>query len=172
MPVELKVPMRRQVPQMRIEIRDVEKRKLVAVLEFLSPANKNNPGRKQYLRKRTKIIHSPVHLVEFDLLRRGQRLPMKGDLPDGDYFVYVSRADHRPATGVWPITLSQPLPPIPIPLLRGDADVVLDLQQAVRDAYDVGRFHSVIDYQQPAEIGLSPTQSAWAEPLLKQSRAP
>jgi Protein of unknown function (DUF4058) len=168
-PVELKIPMRRQVPHLRIEIRDVEKRKLVTVLEFLSPANKNNPGRRQYLRKRARIIHSPVHLVEFDLLCRGQRLPMKGELPEGDYFIFVSRADHRPPTGVWPIAFGQPLPPIPIPLLPGDADVVLDLQQAVRDAYDAGRFQSIIDYRQPPEVPMSAKEESWLKQVLESA---
>ena len=92
---------------------------------------------------------------------------MTGDLPDGDYFVYVSRADKRPPTGVWPIALSQPLPPIPIPLLPGDPDVNLDLQQALTDAFDAGRFRSVIDYRQPPDVALTAEQTAWAEQLLR-----
>ncbi len=166
-PAELRIPMQRRVPLTRIEIRDIEKRRLVTVLEFLSPANKNNPGRRQYLRKRTRITHSTVHLVEFDLLHRGQRLPMRGELPPGDMFVYVSRAEQRPTTGVWPIALGQPLPPIPIPLLNGDAPVALDLQLALNSAYDAGRFKSVINYREPPNIPLPTENAAWADELLR-----
>src|SRR6266540_219691 len=68
-----------------IEILHRPDRSLVAVLELLSPANKEQPGRTEYLAKRRAILVQPVHLVELDLLLGGRRLPMQQPLPDGDY---------------------------------------------------------------------------------------
>jgi hypothetical protein len=48
---------------------------LVAVLELLSPANKEEPGRSVDLAKRNALVYYPVHLVELDLLPKGQWLP-------------------------------------------------------------------------------------------------
>lgn len=166
-PVELRVPLRRRVPHYRITIRDVEKRRLVTVIEFLSPTNKKNPGRRQYLRRRERVLDSTAHLVEIDLLRRGRRLPMEGELPPGDYFAYVCRADVRPKADGWPMSLTQPLPPVPIPLLPGDADVSLDLQQAVTTAFEAGRFRNVINYRRPPDAPLTKQQQHWAEQLLQ-----
>ena len=59
-----------------------------------------------------------------------------GKLPPAPYFVFLSRADQRPLTEVWPITLDQPLPEVPVPLLPGDADAKLDLQRALTIVYD------------------------------------
>jgi hypothetical protein len=62
-----------------------------------------------------------------------------------------------------PITLREPLPTVPIPPLPGDADVPLELQQAMNDGCAYG---ASIDYSRRAEIPLSkeepPGQSgAW-----------
>src|SRR5207253_253301 len=106
------------VPHFRIAIRDVRKRKLVTMIEFLSPVNKRGDGRRQYLRKRNRILRSKTHLLEIDLLRKGKRMPMEEEYPSGDYFVMVSRAYKRPKAEVWPSSLQQALPTVPVPLLK------------------------------------------------------
>lgn len=94
-------------------------------------------GYTEYIKKRRRLLLSATHLLEIDLLRRGTRVPMQKKLPAGQYFVFLSRAKERPITLVWPITLQQPLPTVPIPLLPGDADVLLDLQAAFTATYDL-----------------------------------
>ena len=103
---------------------------VVTIIEVLSPANKraNSDGRREYLAKRAMILRSSAHLVEIDLLRGGERLPMAEPLPSVDYDVIVSRAPRRPMADVWPTTLRQPLPTVPIPLAGEDPEVPLDLQ--------------------------------------------
>ena len=56
-----------------MKILELTTRKLVAVIEFLSPTNKRGLERKKYLRKRERILLSSVHLLEIDLLRKGKR---------------------------------------------------------------------------------------------------
>src|SRR5438552_11758420 len=64
-----------------IEILHQPDRSLICVLELLSPANKEQPGRAEYLAKRSALLHQKVHLVELDLLLGGQRLPLERPLP-------------------------------------------------------------------------------------------
>jgi Protein of unknown function (DUF4058) len=167
-PVRMLLPMPTEVPHVRVEIRDRKNRKLVTLIEFLSPTNKSGGGRKAYLRKRRRVLNSDVHLVEIDLLRKGRRAPMNTPYPPGDYFVLVSRAEDRPETDVWPVRLDESLPrDIPIPLLEGDPEVPLDLQKAVQDAYVLGTFDSAIDYLEPPDAPLTREQDEWADRLLR-----
>ena len=168
-PAKMHVAMPREVAHYRIDIRDMENHKLVTAIEFLSPTNKRSKGREKYLRKRNRLLESSAHLMEIDLLRKGKRPPMIEPYPPGEYFVLVSRAETRPLTDVWPIKLDQPLPPVPVPLLQGDPDVSLDLQQAVNNVYDLGRFDLRIDYKRPPDVPLTPEQEEWVAQQLRKT---
>ena len=52
--------------------------RLVTCIELLSPLNKRrgSEGWEQYLRNRNSLLLGSANLVEIDLLRGGQRLPM------------------------------------------------------------------------------------------------
>src|SRR5262249_40507381 len=91
-------------------------RSLVTVLELLSPTNKREPGRTDYCAKRNAYRYQGVHLVELDLLLDGQRLPMDEPLPPGDYYALISRGDDPLHSQVYPWTVRDPLPQLPIPL--------------------------------------------------------
>jgi hypothetical protein len=160
-PVTLSLVIEEETHERHIEIRHRPDRTLVAVLELLSPANKEEPGRTLYLAKRNALLHHPVHLVEVDLLLKGQRLPLEQDLPPGDYFALVSRGDQRPACQVYAWTLRQALPPIPIPLLPPDPDVWIDLGAVFRTTYERGRYDRSIDYAAPPPIALDAARLAW-----------
>lgn len=165
-PVTRTLPIIRPVQQMRILIRDLSERKLVTVIELLSPANKNNPGRKKYLHKRDHILNSQVNLIEIDFLLKGKRPPLIEEYPSGQYFV-LSRAANRPRCDVWPVSFEQRLPTVPVPLLPEDGDVHLDLQKAVADAYDAGDFGTLIDYKKTPEVRLTKEQSRWMTEHLR-----
>ena len=126
-PVELVTVAPEPVPHGSVEIRDAASESLVTAIEVLSPTNKRGEGREEYLERRGRFLRSAAHLVEIDLLRTGHRVPMRQPLPEGEYFVFVGRRERRPLTEVWPISLRQRLPEVPIPLLAGDPDVRLDL---------------------------------------------
>jgi len=54
---------------------------LVTLMEVLSPANKlYGPGRNAYLRKREDVLGSRTSLIEIDLLRAGEPMPLVGPL--------------------------------------------------------------------------------------------
>jgi hypothetical protein len=153
--------MRTPVPHVTVQVRDTERRHLVAAIEILSPTNKRKEGRREYLRRRERFLDSDVHLLEIDLLRKGLRVPMEQELPPAPYFVFLSRADERPLTEVWPISLDQPLPTVPVPLHAGDDDARLDLQQALTLAYDEYCLSDMIDYSKPPGVPLTPEESTW-----------
>src|SRR4051794_17142434 len=117
---------------------------VVTTIEILSEANKTagEQGRELYLRKQREVLSAKVHLVEIDLLRRGQHStcvpPEKLDkaLPDRDYHACVKHFDNAEDYFVYPIRLQECLPVLAIPLLPGDGSVPLDLQKAFDRAYD------------------------------------
>jgi len=141
---------------------------VVTVIETLSPGNKRTggDGRREYLRKREEVLGSDTHLVELDLLRGGQRLPMLVPLPAGDYYAIVSRGYRRPRAEVYAWTLRDPLPVIPVPLAKGEPDVPLDLKSAVDTVYDRARYDLSLDYTQALVPPLSEEDRKWVEERL------
>lgn len=152
-----------------VQIHELETRRVVCVIELLSPTNKA-PGvdRDAYLAKRLRYTQSNVHFVEIDLLRGWQRMPVE-DLPECDYCVLVSRAEERPRVGLWPIGLREMLPTIPIPLLAPDPDARLDLQALLHRLYDAGGYEDYI-YSGTPEPPFSPADAAWAADLMSSLR--
>jgi hypothetical protein len=166
-PLHLATVMPERIPQISVEIHDCAQRQLVTAIEVLSPTNKRGDGREEYLRKRRTILLSEAHLIEIDLIREGQRVPMRQALPSVPYFVFVSRVAKRPILDIWPVTLDEPLPTIPVPLLADDADSFLDLQQAFTAVYDLIGYDLVIDYRRAPENPLPPEATAWAEERIR-----
>jgi hypothetical protein len=170
-PLHLETVIPEAVPHVTVEIRDAANRQLVTAIEVLSPTNKRGDERDEYIAKRQRLLLSTAHLLEIDLLREGLRVPMRQPLPSVPYFVFLSRAEKRPLTDIWPITLEESLPQVPVPLLRGDADVTLDLQAALTTIYDLLRYDLAVDYTRRPEIPLSAEAAAWAEEWLRQQQA-
>jgi hypothetical protein len=149
-----------------LEIRDRRDRRLVTVIEVLSPSNKySGPDREQYLGKRGRVLSSSVHLVEIDLLRGGPRMPFAAPLPDCAYYVLVSRMEKRPQADLWPMQLRDQLPVVPIPLREPDADVQIDLQKVLHKVYDAARYGNYV-YEGAPQPALSAADAAWAREIL------
>jgi hypothetical protein len=172
-PVEVRVPMDIPTRLVSVYIRLRETARLVAVIELLSPVNKRRgKGREEYLEKRRTFLTSPVHLIEIDLLRRYPRMPFDDPLPPAHYLVMVCKARERPRSSVWPISVRQPLPTIPIPLLPPDPPAPLDLGQALRTAYERARYDLRVDYRKPLVPPLSPADASWAVALIGPPEEP
>ncbi len=150
-----------------LEVRDVDRRRLVTAIELLSPTNKRGDGAAEYADKRAEVCRSPAHLLEIDLLRVGERFPVRSVLPSVPNFVFLSRADRRPALEVWPITYDQPLPRIAVPLAGTDPDATLDLQAALATVHQVLGCELLTDYRQPPAVPFAPEQEAWADGVLR-----
>src|SRR3954453_2676031 len=97
---------------------------------------KRGDARDAYLARRSRTLRKSVNLMEIDLLRDGQRLPIPGS-PQAARFaqpflIWLQRADAGPQVEVWPVALRERLPRLPIPLRAQDPDVPLDLQETLR----------------------------------------
>jgi hypothetical protein len=136
---------------MDIEIRATGTLELVTAIEILSPVNKrpSHDAYREYLRKRQDLLRSSAHLIEIDLLRGGTRPPLEAPVPAAPYYITLSRANERPHVEVWPITLQNALPTIPVPLTEPDPDVPLDLGAILATVYERGGYGTLIDYHQP-----------------------
>ena len=177
-PLVIRVPHDERVePLVEIYIGRSSQRRLVTAIEVLSLTNKTTGehGHELYVRKQGEMLGSKVHLVEIDLLRGGQHttsVPRDRLEASGvrcDYHVCIHRFDNLEDYFVYPIQLASPLPEIRVPLLPGDGEVALNLQEVFRRAYEAGPYRREIDYQhdQPAPR-LSAEQSAWAQQILSQ----
>jgi len=150
-----------------VQVLDRHTRKVITVLELLSPSNKRpGPDRDQYLSRRGRLLRGGVNLVEIDLLRCGRPMP-PADRPDCTYSVMVSRPEERPHAGFWPIRLRDPLPEIPVPLRPPDRDAQLGLQAIVHRIYDEAGYGLYIDRGAP-DPPLDPEDAAWARQFLPQ----
>jgi len=167
-PIEVRVPMEVPTRLVSVYIRLRETARLVAVIELLSPVNKRRgAGRQEYLEKRRTFLKSPIHFIEIDLLRHYPRMPFDDPLPAADYIIMVCKAEERPRSSVWPVSVRQPLPTIPVPLLAPDPPVPLDLGRALRTAYERARYDLRVDYRKPPVPPLSPVDAAWAVALRR-----
>jgi hypothetical protein len=142
---------------------------VVTVIEVLSPANKGS-SRAQYLAKRDEYFGAQTNLVEIDLLRDGERMPMgRPSAPGGDYYIFVARAEEFPKACVWQFTVRDAIPPVPVPLKSADGDVVIELQRLFTQIYDLSRYAKRIDYSAPAVPPLRAMDAEWAADLLKSA---
>jgi len=150
-----------------IEIRERESLQFITAIEVLFPTNKA-PGadRGQYLGKRVWYLAGGVNLVEVDLLRGGARMPVE-NAPTSDYLVMVSRACQKPKVGLWPFSLRDAMPKIPVPLNPGEREAVLDLQSALHRVYDSAGYEDYI-YNGEPEPPLTPEQAEWAKAFIPQ----
>lgn len=164
LPLVAELPMPNEVNERYLQVREVATRDVIAVIELLSPTNKRpGVGRTEYETKRLKVLASFTHLVEIDLIRSGAPLPMRlrAGSP-GDYRLVVSRAGRRPSADVYAFTLRDPIPDFPLPLLKGDPELLVPLNQLLHDLYDRAGYDLAIDYGQPLDPPLAPEDAAWA----------
>ena len=167
--VEVASPM--PVPQLSVEVRDVAQRRLVTLIEILSPANKHGDGARDYAERRVALLQTQVHLLEIDLLRGGERIQFNAPLPPASYYLFLSRGERRPFTLVWPVGLRDRLPAAPVPLLAPDPDATLDLQAAVADCFALVGYERLLDYDAPLPPPpLDEDDAAWVAATVRAAR--
>ena len=145
-PMKVAIPLREEVRQSYIEVKDTATKEVVAIVELLSPANKTGEGRQKYLAKRQQILESLTHLVEIDLLRGGSPMPVLNNSKSKHYHILVSRANTRPTADLYGFNLGDGIPSFPFPLLPTDVEPILDLQQLVSELYEQLGYEYFIDY--------------------------
>jgi hypothetical protein len=148
-------------------------RRLVTAIEVLSPINKRpgEKGRDLYLRKQAELLDSQCHLVEIDLLRGGTHTTavpearLKRKVPSFAYHVCSQQFNYFEDFLIYPIQLPDPLPIISIPLLPGDGEVSVSLQEDFERTYAAGPYHREVDYAEPVPA-LTPDEMQWVKSRL------
>lgn len=154
--------------QVTVEIQDVKNKELITSIEILSPVNKREPGLTQYREKRKRLYAGQVNLLEIDLLRRGQRVVVTNKFAAARYLIGLTRAGSE-RMELWPLSLPERLPVLPVPLRKLDQDIPLDLQAALDTVYAQALYERSIDYtEEPPPPALSPQEKEWVRELLKQ----
>jgi hypothetical protein len=150
-----------------VQVYVTETATLVTAIEILSPFNKR-AGRSldEYRTKRERLLESPVHLVEIDLLRAGHRPgPETLDPPlETDYLLLVNRSrETEPRVSeIWPVAVSEPLPTLPVPLLPPDPDAPLNLNGVLAAVYRRAAYDRRINYQHPLPLPAPrPEMATW-----------
>jgi hypothetical protein len=170
--LEVDVPMQDEVSENFLEVHEVKTGKLVTLLELLSPVNKlHKQGREEYERKRGYVFRSWTNLVEIDLLRAGDPMPVVGVQVQSDYRILVSRGIQRPRASLIAFSLRQPIPALLLPLLPGDDEPEVALNRLLHTLYRRARFDLRLDYVQPPIPPLAEADGAWAQALIAASGA-
>lgn len=168
-PITVTIPMPEEVREGYLEVREVGTGEVVAAIEVLSPKNKRSgEGRRAYESKRQKVLGSSTHLIEIDLLRGGQPMPILENSIQATYRILVSRSDRRPQAQLYPFGLQEPIPPFQLPLRYGDPEPLVDLQALLHDVYDRAGFDLAIDYTREPVPALSEADAVWVNELLQQ----
>ncbi|HZV07182.1 MAG TPA: DUF4058 family protein [Gemmataceae bacterium] len=157
-----------EIQEAYLEIRHIESKTTVTVIEVISPSNKirGSAGRESFLSKRRNILASKVHWVEIDLLRAGTPSLDRLAVAASDYRIVVSRGEDWRRARFWPVNVRQALPVIGVPLRGKDPDAPLDLNAVLCTAYDKAEYDATIDYRRDPLPPLSREDALWAARLL------
>lgn len=152
-PVEdyaIRVRMPREVKVTWLRIEAMPDQQLVTIIEVLSPTNKaTGRERQRYERKREVIVGSGANLVEIDLLRGGEPMPLETPPPACDYRILVCKGWQRPSALLYPFSVQQPIPPFTLPLLPEDEPLTVDLGPIINAMHHTARYGQVARYHEP-----------------------
>ena len=137
--IEVRIPV--------VEIRDVENNQLITAIEILSPVNKRKPGLTPYRKKRKLLSEDGVHLLEIDLLRRGERPFDHPRIPENTHYMVTLIRSNASMLSIWAMNIRDKLPIVPVPLQATDEDVRLDIGKALTDVYQRSYYRYSVDYE-------------------------
>ena len=165
----VQVPVPDEVRETYLEVRETGTHHVITVLECLSPTNKRpGRGRRMYEDKRLDILATHTHLVEIDLIRSGEPMPLIDQARRSDYHILVSRGDCRPYATLYPFGVRQPIPTFPLPLKAADPEPLIDIGQLLHELYDRAGYDLRMDYMIDPEPPLPAADAVWASRLLRQ----
>ena len=148
--------------------------KVVTVVEVLSPTNKiRGEGRDNYLHKRAEFFNSRVSLVEIDLLRRWEPMPLETVAPLSHYRILVCRGWQRPNAVLYPFGVQQDIPKFTLPLQPGDDEPEVDLGALVSETHRRGRYGQIAGYaNRPPAPAFAAEVQKWVDSRLEAFRPP
>jgi len=147
----------------------------VTGIDLMDPITKSpGEGRDEYLLHRGNHLKAGAHLVEIDLLRAGVPALAVASafrecgVAQYDYLAVATRAFARQHE-VYPVTIRQSLPTVPVPVSQRTADdVKLDLQCGFGQCWEGGPYPELLHYEGLPPGPMSAQDVAWCEHLLRQ----
>lgn len=166
----VEVPVPDRVRETYIEVRAAQGGEVVTVLEILSPANKlGGEGRRMYEGKRLAVLATRTSLVEMDIVRTGEPMPVFGADRTADYRILISRGDRRPLAELSLFSVRDPIPRFRLPLRPGDEEPEVDLGDVLAKLYDRAAYDLSVDYRREAVPPLAAEDGAFADELLRRA---
>ncbi|MTJ49815.1 DUF4058 family protein [Dolichospermum sp. UHCC 0259] len=167
--ITVTLPLPLEIKEGYLEIREISTGKVITVIEILSPTNKKTKeGRRSYLDKREKILQSDTNLVEIDLIRTGEKMPIVTRVYDTDYRILTVRSCRFPSAQLFAFSVKETIPIFPIPLQKGEEEIELNLQHLLLGIYERARFDLTLDYNIPPVPDLLAEDREWMDILLKE----
>jgi len=165
--LEVMVPTLDEATETYLEIHDTQTRTVVTVIELLSPTNKlSDDGRRSYLKKRYRVLASQTHLVEIDLLRAGETMPLVNNV-QSDYRILIAREERG---RLFPFSLRKKIPPFNLPLLPGDPQPLVEINDILHEVYARARYDLSLDYDPPPAPPLNEGDTTWARELIDKAK--
>ncbi len=147
-PLSVELPYPIEVKYRYLKVRRSTDNEVITLIELLSPVNKlDQEGREKYLKKRLKILNHLTSLVEIDLLRAGEPMPMYTN-QTSDYRILIRQGWRESRADVYMFNISDPIPDFPIPLQESDEMPMVSLNQILHDLYEVIGYGYRIDYRE------------------------
>ncbi len=173
-PITITIPFIGRGSEPYLRIQDARCSRDVTAIEILGPSRKKaGYPRDRYLWKRNDYFGSRVNVIELDLLRAGARTPLgeSGIIP-ADYLLTISDATEFPKLGLWPLSVRDSLPQVPIPLGYFEEPVTLDLKACFDRAFAAGPFVRLGVDKRPIDPPLAEPDATWARELLANRTIP
>ena len=170
LPTTVKVPTTEKIKQTYLEVREMTTKQVVTAIEILSPVNKRSgEGRITYLKKRQSILGSLTNLVEIDLLRKWESMPILNNSIQSDYRILVSPRNSRPFADLYAFNLRDSFPVFPLPLREEDIEPIVNLPEIFAGIYDRAGYDYRLDYNLEPVPSLSEEDRVWASQLLQEN---
>jgi len=167
-PVSVTLPMPETVREGYLEVRQVTNDAVITTIEVLSPKNKRSGrGRDLYETKRLAVMGSRTHLVEIDLLRAGEPMPVLNANIQSHYRILVSRSHQRPRAELYAFNVQSAIPTLALPLQAGDEEPLVDLNALLHRIYDEGGYDLRLDYSQEPLPGFQQEDALWLATWLQ-----
>jgi hypothetical protein len=173
-PIIVEVPVRETITEDYLEVVEAATHRVITVIEILSPSNKQ-PGRdrRAYECKRERIFRSPTHLVEIDLPRAGEPMPVTLLQTNGyssQYRILVKRGEYMRRAYLYPFSVRDPIPVFQLPLQPGDSEPSIHLGILLKEIYDDLGYDLRVDYTKPPAPPLSEVDARWAAEILQEAQ--
>ncbi len=167
--VTVTLPFPLEIKEGYLEIREIATGKVVTIIEILSPTNKlTKEGRKAYLKKREQILGSDTNLVEIDLIRAGEKMPMISKIGETDYRLLIVRSHRLPSAQLFAFSVRETIPDITIPLQPNEEEIELNLQDLLLEISERARFDLTLNYDLDPVPNLLIQDREWLDILLKE----